>query len=204
MKIKQIYWRLIEKAALIKTLLLLKLGCKTSWGKGLIEKGAIIDGPIQKLILYENAVIEKGAIINTRYEGRVIIGKESRILYGAMLLTYYGNITIGKNCTINPYAMIYGQGDLVIDDGVRIATHTVIIPSNHTFEDRDTPIYKQPLNNKGIHIQSDVWIGCGVKILDGITIKRGSIIAAGAVVNRDTEPFSINGGVPSKLIKYRP
>ena len=48
-----------------------------------------------------------------------------------------------------------------------------------------------------------VWIGANVKILGGVTIKTGSIVAAGAVVNTDTFENSIFGGVPAKFIKNR-
>lgn len=61
----------------------------------------------------------------------------------------------------------------------------------------------QGCNEKGIVIENDVWIGANSVITDGVTIKMGSIIAAGAVVTKDTELNSINAGVPSKIIKFR-
>ncbi|WP_082510254.1 MULTISPECIES: CatB-related O-acetyltransferase [unclassified Rhizobium] len=54
-----------------------------------------------------------------------------------------------------------------------------------------------------IVIGNDVWIGAGVTVLRGAKIGDGAIIAAGAVVTRDVEPYSIVGGVPAKHIKYR-
>ena len=52
-------------------------------------------------------------------------------------------------------------------------------------------------------IGNDVWIGQDVKILAGITVGDGAIIATGSVVTKDVPPFSIVGGVPAKIIKYR-
>lgn len=52
-------------------------------------------------------------------------------------------------------------------------------------------------------VGNDVWIGSHVLILGGITIGDGAVIAAGAVVTKDVEPYSIVGGVPAKIIKYR-
>jgi acetyltransferase-like isoleucine patch superfamily enzyme len=52
-------------------------------------------------------------------------------------------------------------------------------------------------------VESDVWIGAGVILLPGITIGTGSIVAAGAVVTKSCEPYSVIGGNPAKLIKKR-
>ncbi|MGE5458724.1 MAG: CatB-related O-acetyltransferase [Methanococcaceae archaeon] len=54
-----------------------------------------------------------------------------------------------------------------------------------------------------IEIGNDVWIGTRAMVLDGVKIGDGAIVAAGAVVTRNVAPFSIVGGVPAKLIKYR-
>lgn len=54
-----------------------------------------------------------------------------------------------------------------------------------------------------IVIDDDVWIGINVTILSGVHISRGTIIAAGSVVTKDTEPYGIYGGVPARLIKKR-
>ena len=50
-------------------------------------------------------------------------------------------------------------------------------------------------------LENDVWIGTGVKILPGVTIGKGSVIAAGAVVTKDVPPYTLWGGVPAKKIK---
>ena len=59
------------------------------------------------------------------------------------------------------------------------------------------------LNNGAIVIEDEVWIGTNALILSGVTIAKGAIIAAGAVVNKDVPPYAIVGGVPAKLIKFK-
>ena len=54
-----------------------------------------------------------------------------------------------------------------------------------------------------IIIENDVWIGCSSQILAGVKIGEGAIIAAGSLVNKDVESYSIVGGVPAKLISFR-
>lgn len=63
---------------------------------------------------------------------------------------------------------------------------------------------KKDHHTKGnIEIGNDVWIGSDVKFLSGVTVGNGAVIAANSVVTRDVEPYSIYGGNPAKLIKYR-
>jgi acetyltransferase-like isoleucine patch superfamily enzyme len=162
-----------------------------------------------KYIFYPNVKIGSGVKMendikfHTLYGGNISIGKYCVLRKGVQLLTYGGNITIGENCSINPYTLIYGQGNTMIGKGVRIAAQCVIIPSNHKFSDKNEFIYKQGLTNIGITIEDDVWLGCGVKVLDGVTITKGCIIAAGSVVNKSTMPYSIYAGIPAKKIKDR-
>lgn len=157
----------------------------------------------KRISIGKTAIIDKTAVLKTPLGGKIQIGEKGRIYDGAMLQTYGGNIIIGDRCSINPYTVIYGHGGIRIGNGVRIATHTVIIPANHHFESKEKYIYKQGVSGKGIVIEDDVWIGANVTILDNVVIRKGTIIAAGAVVNKSTEPYSIIGGVPAKLIKKR-
>lgn len=55
---------------------------------------------------------------------------------------------------------------------------------------------------KDVVVEEDVWMGFNVTLISGVTIGRGSTIAAGAVVTKDTPPYSVNGGVPAKFIKF--
>lgn len=61
----------------------------------------------------------------------------------------------------------------------------------------------QGLQMQGIVIREDVWVGTGVRILDGVEVAQGCVIAAGAVVTKSTEPYTINGGVPARVIGNR-
>ena len=51
-------------------------------------------------------------------------------------------------------------------------------------------------------VEEDVWLGCNVTLLSGVTIGRGSTVAAGAVVSKSIPPYCICGGVPAKVIKF--
>ncbi len=91
----------------------------------------------------------------------------------------------------------------MIGDDVRIAPHAMIIAANHVFDDSDRPISAQGLRSAPIVIEDDVWIGGRVSIMAGVTIGRGSVLAAGAVVTKDVPPGVVVGGVPARTIKQR-
>ena len=69
-------------------------------------------------------------------ESLIEIGDDTIIKPNAMLMTYPGGkIVLGSQCSVNPFSVLYGHGGLVIGNHVRIATHTVIIPAEHRFDD---------------------------------------------------------------------
>lgn len=133
-----------------------------------------------KLILEhcgENVNIEKGA----RFDVRTSLGNNSGIGVNAFLSPC---VTIGNDVMMGP--------------------DCVILTSNHGFENLNVPMWKQPFTaTRPVVIEDDVWIGTRVIILPGVHVGTGSVIGAGSVVTHDVEPYSIVGGNPAKLIRYR-
>ena len=153
--------------------------------------------------LGKNVSIAGDAKVETRLGGAIEIGNNTRIHDGVLILSYGGTLVIGDNCDINAYSVIYGVGGLIIGNNVLIAGHTMIIPASHTFSDKHQTIIEQGITAKGIKIEDDVWIAHGCSILDGITIGKGAVIAAGSVVNKDVDSYSVFAGAPVKKIKDR-
>lgn len=91
-----------------------------------------------------------------------------------------------------------------MENNVRIATGSVIMPANHNFNRRDIPFKAQGSPGHGIVLEDDIWMGANVTIRDGVRIGKGTILAAGAAITRNVAPFSIVGGVPARFIKERP
>lgn len=109
------------------------------------------------------------------------------------------NTTIGRYCSIS-HDFICGLGTHPTD---RFSTSPLFYKKNNTFGislvENDTFINEY----SPITIGNDVWIGARVIIMDGVNIGDGAIIAAGAVVTKDVEPYTIVGGVPAKTIRKR-
>ena len=156
----------------------------------------------EKIKVGEGSQIARDAWLDGE-NGIIEIGENCLIHPMAMLLPYDGFIKLGDHCSVNPFTVLYGHGGLTIGNYVRIATHAVMIPANHSYLDPDVPITLQDVTQKGIVIEDDVWVGSNVTILDGVKVGKGAVIAAGAVVTKDVAPYTVVAGTPAKMINTR-
>jgi acetyltransferase-like isoleucine patch superfamily enzyme len=101
------------------------------------------------------------------------------------------------------------RAEIKIGDHVMFGPHVFMITGGHRMDIIGRYMKsignneKLPENDQDIIIEGDNWIGANSIILKGVTIGRGAVVAAGAVVTQDVQPYSIVGGVPAKLIKMR-
>ena len=107
------------------------------------------------------------------------------------------NIKIGKNVFFNCGCSFQDRGGIIIGDNVFIGMNATISTLNHGIE----VAYRSTTYPKKVVIGNNVWIGSGAHILAGVTIGDNSIIAAGALVNKDVPSNVIVGGMPAKVIK---
>ena len=117
-----------------------------------------------------------------------------------------GHIEMGSNVDCNSNVMINADcgGSIKIGSNVLIGPNVVLRASDHVFTKRDTPIRQQGHEIGEIIIEDDVWIAANAVILPNVTVKKGAIVGAGAVVTKDVETYTIVGGVPAKPIGMRP
>ena len=120
-----------------------------------------------------------------------------------MLLTHGGDIRLGDDCSVNPFTIIYGAGGTTIGNGVRIAAHSIIVPENHNPGSDALPIIASGKTRRGVRIEDNVWIGSGVRVLDGVHIGRNAIIGAGSVVTKSVPSDVTAVGIPARVIKFR-
>lgn len=112
-------------------------------------------------------------------------------------LTLGDRVYCGRNVYLGSYYPIsIGQDSL-------IGAYSYLISGNHRFKDIQIPIRLQGYQGAPIKIGGDVWIGCHVVILPGVTIGDGAVIAAGAVVNKDVPAYEVWGGIPARKISTR-
>lgn len=113
------------------------------------------------------------------------------------------NIRLGDYVDIAWGVIITTGGRVEIGDRVLIGYGTVISSSNHIIPQRKEKIFYSGHTPGKVIIGPDVWVGANCVITAGVSIGEGAVVAAGSVVTKDVEPFTIVGGVPAKLIKVR-
>ncbi len=117
----------------------------------------------------------------------VEVGDDVTISYDCLFLAARSRIVIGSKAMIGPGVMIIG------------GNHNTAVPGRFMYDVRD----KKPEDDRDVIIEDDVWVGARAVILKGVTVGRGSIVAAGAVVNKDVPPYAVVGGVPARVISRR-
>ena len=125
------------------------------------------------------------------------IGKGSAIHMGAVFY-YPPNIKIGEDSIIGEGTVLDGRDKLIIGSHVDIASEVMIYNGQHDINSENFKAVFAP-----VAIEDYVFIGPRAIILPGITIKKGAVVGAGAVVTKDVEEFKIVGGVPAKEIGER-
>lgn len=130
------------------------------------------------------------------------IGRNSYIMDG-VLIAAPSNVEIGDYSSINRFTNLGGHLGIKIGNYVMIGPYCKLITVNHGFNESETPMCYQKMKGGSIEIGHDVWLGTHAMIMPNVKIGDGAIVAAGAVVTKDVNPYAIVGGIPAKLIKYR-
>ncbi len=149
-------------------------------GKHALVRGRVVTGNPERISIGEHAVIGSGVLLKAAETAK---------------------ITIGDHVLINEYTIINSGVEVVLDDWVTIAPHCQIVDANHGFSDPSRPIRQQDENYQmsPVCLGRDVWLGCHVVVLKGISIGAG----AGSVVTRDIPERAIAVGVPARVVGWR-
>ena len=112
------------------------------------------------------------------------------------------NFEMGDESGIGEHTQL--PPDTIIGKNVMVSRYVFVLHRNHEFARTDIPINDQGFKPfKRLIIEDDCWIGLGSYINPGRTIKKGTIVAMGSVLTKDFPEYSIVGGNPARLIKYR-
>jgi acetyltransferase-like isoleucine patch superfamily enzyme len=126
------------------------------------------------------------------------IGKRSSVYMGAEI-RHPAAITVGDDTIIGHDAILDGRHGIRIGNNVNFSTGVWIWTVQHNHND---PFFGDV--GGPVVIGDHAWISCRTVILPGVTIGEGAVVAAGAVVTKDVQPYTVVGGVPAKKIADRP
>ena len=138
-----------------------------------------------RLILYRG-------FARIHFKGTVYIGLH--VSYSSI-----GNCVIGSNVAINSGCKLDNRGGLYIGNNVSLSNDVCILTADHDVTATNLVGRVAP-----VIINDDVFVGSRATILKGVTVGRGSAIAACACVTKDVPPFAIVAGIPARVIGIRP
>lgn len=113
-----------------------------------------------------------------------------------------GRVRFGRHCWINTGLRLDVSDNITISDHVVIGPEVMFVTSSHEYgaaHHRAGPLTVAP-----ILVEQGVWLGARCTVLPGVTIGRGAVVAAGAVVNRNIPPNTLVGGVPARVLRELP
>jgi acetyltransferase-like isoleucine patch superfamily enzyme len=168
-----------------------------------IEKNVRFYAP-QRIHLGSRVFIGEGSFIDAAPPGSVIyINDNVHISQGVVIRGLSGTIVIDEMVNVGTGSFIYGAADVRIGRYSLLANNVELITGDHVFKDPSTPIRFQGRNIGNIVIGEDVWLGARVTVLHGITIGKGSVVGANAVVTQDIPSYSVAAGNPATVIRKR-
>ncbi|MBN8563397.1 MAG: acyltransferase [Leptolyngbya sp. UWPOB_LEPTO1] len=123
---------------------------------------------------------------------------EGTVIYNSCHFRSPEKTIIGSHTSIGDQCVLDGRGGLTIGHSVNLSTAAWIWTAQHDLNDREFAGTSAP-----VVIEDYAWISSRATILPGVTIGKGAVVAAGAVVTKSVAPFDIVGGVPAKKIGER-
>lgn len=186
-----------------------RLFLKQAKGLFLVGKGVQISHG-KHITCGKNVKFEDFSEIHGLCSDGLVFGDYVTISRGVMIRpsSYYGNdlgkgLVMGEHSSIGPYGYVGCSGMITIGKNVMFGPKCSLFAENHNFSDIEKNIKSQGVNQKGITVEDDCWIGSNVVILDGVTIGKESVIGAGTLITKDVPAGSVVMDKREKRIKER-
>ena len=112
-------------------------------------------------------------------------------------------LVVGRMFGVNSGTYINAIGGITIGNHVLIGSNVTLSSGRHPIDGAEPPVFARPSEPVPIVLEDDVWIGAGAVILPGVTLRKGTVVGANAVVTRSTEPYSVVVGAPARKIRSR-
>ncbi|WP_126147951.1 acyltransferase [Synechococcus elongatus] len=157
----------------------------------------------------ERIWIAPGCIIHDEVElvakagARIRIGPGCTLYPRTKLLAYSGDLVLEGDVSVNSFAIVFANSGTSIGRMTRIASHAVINPTEHRYDDPTRPIDDQPISNRPVQIGADCWICTAAIVRGGTQLGDGSIVGAQALTRGSYPAGSVLVGSPARILKQR-
>ena len=159
----------------------------------------------KKIFIGQNTILDDNLLLDAKGSSNkgIKIGNDIFVGRNSILSCKNGDIILEDNCNIGFNCEIFSSSRVYLNKHVLVAAYTYIIGGGHEDKDLQKPFSEQEDISFGIEVGANVWLGAGVKVLDGAFIGADSMIGAGAVVAKDIPEKSVAVGIPAKVIRTR-
>lgn len=158
---------------------------------------------LQEKLSHKSSVGTDKVMRNFFYSKTLTQCGKNLFVHPQVIFYYPKNIFLGDNVFINRGAFFMAPVKIVIGNDVLIGPYTMFNTSSHLYKSKSVLIENQEHKYGEIIVEDDVWIGGHVCILPGVTIGKGSVVAANAVVSKSVQPYTVVAGIPAKEIDKR-
>jgi acetyltransferase-like isoleucine patch superfamily enzyme len=173
-------------------------------GRGSVFGRSVVLRSPGRISVGKRVMVDDYAVLDAKgHTSSIVLGDKILLGRNTILSCNNARISIGSLVSIGPFCFFASKSHIDVGSNVSIGSGTHLLAGTHAVDDPTTPIILQERISQGITVEDDVWIGSGSKILDGVTIGRGSIVGAGSVVSKDVPPFSMVLGNPARVLQKR-
>ncbi len=178
-----------------------------SVGRGVVFGRNVTLRHPHKISLGADCFIDDNVVLDAKGEANhgLELGNNVYVGRNTILSCKEGDIAVGDHSNISANCSLLSETEIRLGKYCFLAGNCYLVAGgNHRFDDLGTPIMFQPsFSRGGIRVADDVWLAAGVIVLDGVTIGRGCVVGAGAVVTEPLSEYTVAVGAPARKIRDR-
>lgn len=180
-------------------LLLGACGRNVSFGRGVVFRHP------RRVRLGDNTIIDDMCLLDAKGEDNegITVGRDVFIGRNSILSCKNGDIAVEDGVNIGFNCEVFSSSRVRLGKNTMLAAYTYIIGGSHEFSDPAAPVVMQKEVSEGVVLGENVWLGAGVRVLDGVEIGRDTIVGAGGVVSESLPAGVVAVGLPAKVVRER-
>jgi acetyltransferase-like isoleucine patch superfamily enzyme len=167
-------------------------------------QGVVLRHP-HKIRLGDDVVVDDLVVLDAKGGNNrgIELGRGVFLGRGTILSCKDGEIVLGDHVNIGFHCEVFSASRVSVGRYGLFAAYTYLVGGGHAFDQAGVPVIEQERTSRGISLDENVWLGTGVKVLDGVRIGRDVVVGAGAVVTQDLPDAVVAAGVPARVVRPR-